>query len=638
MARRVYCGINTDPTNSAGNPSVEQLREASVDWVRFTFKDPNAGAQPTCFSVYDNVVQRFNDCGIRILMMLSYETYPGKWDCDADESKWDAYIAKFATRCRQVAQHYGARVQAYEVWNEPDLAPHSQYNPYVPANVFGRLLRAAYQAIKEVSSSPVVLGGLAAGQPSYLQHVKAETGGALYADAVGVHPYGRRPTAGWPSPGWGGLELDLVGLLQQYSAVANKPLWITEMGCDVGSVQGEFPRRTFEAVQNNLSGIVPAVFWYCWSDGMVAPWGLIDANGAKKPAYDSFRLFAVQPYVGEVMNVATTSLEEQLLEHGEAQQRIQFNPQAALQGRIFSDGFIPNSGEFDVPLGDACYRGQRAEHLATGEVRVYYCKVPLWSQVSFVSPPGQAEAQVEVIERPSVHQDSRGGQQPRYIIVHTTASPVGVPAENTVKYLVGPNDRGVSVHELAMPESKAYRMVPDDVLAHHARSELVRFPDGTPWQFANHITWGIEGYQVAGRPVSQEVLALMKVRVAAACKRLGLEFTQVLGHREIDPQRKSDPVGVSSMDEFRASVADLLLRDDLLTAATLNQVMRFNPTAALQRQIFADGFAPNSDEFDVPLEGATYRAQRAEHLASGAVRVYYVKVPVWANVQFAERT
>ncbi len=343
--------------------------------------------------------------------------------------------------------------------------------------------------------------------------------------------------------------------------------------------------------------------------------------------------------------MTTTPLEEMLLEQAQAQQKIQFNPAAALQARIFGDGLVPNSGEFDVPFGATVYRAQRAEHLGTGEVRVYYCKVPLWGQVWFVSPPSQAEVKVEVIDRPSVHQDSRGGQKPRYIIVHTTESPVGVPAENTVKYLVGPNDRGVSVHELAMPGAKVYRMVPDDLLAHHARSASVQFPDGTPWQFANHITWGIEGYQVAGRPVSQDVAALLVVRVAAACKRLGLDHSRVLGHCEIDPQRKSDPVGICcpgaegvlQIDGFRASVADLLVQDALLTAATVNQVMRFNPTASLQRQIFADHLAPNSDEFDILCEGASYRAQRAEDLATGKVRVYYCKVPDWMNVLYVER-
>jgi hypothetical protein len=650
MARRIYCGINTDPANPLGNPSPDEIRALGADWVRFSFKDVQDALQPTAFAIYDDLVRRLRSAGIRILLILNYETYPGKGACDADATRWDAYIQKFANRCRQIAEHYGDEVQAYEVWNEPDLAPQPGYNPYVPPRIFGRLMQAARDAIKSVSAVPVVLGGLAAGQPGYLGEVQAGSGGVLPADAVGVHPYGRRPADNWPSPTWGGLEPGLVGLLQQYFAAVNKPIWITEMGCNDLSVQGPFPQRTFDSVNSNLAGTVPVVFWYCWSDGMVAPWGLLASNGAKKPAYDSFRAFAAQAYAGGSIGVMMTTLQEKLLQEAQAQQKIQLNPHAALQARMFSDGLVPNSGEFDVLFGAETYRGQRAEHLGTGEVRVYYCQVPLWDRVSCVMPSGQVGAQAEVIDRPAVYQDSRGGQKARYIIVHTTESPVGVPAENTLTYLAGPNDRGVSVHELAMPDGKVYRLVADDVLAHHARSASVQFPDGTPWQFANHITWGIEGYQIAGHAVSQEVMALMRVRVAAACKRLGLDQTRVLAHCEIDPHRKSDPVGLCiqdssgacvgpqpRLDEFRASIGQLLLEDALLIAATSNQVMHFNPTASLQRQIFADRFVPNSDEFDLPLEGGTYRAQRAEDLGTGRVRVYYCKVPDWGNVQFVQR-
>jgi hypothetical protein len=320
MARRIYCGINTDPANPLGNPSPDELRALGADWVRFTFKDAQDSSQPTRFALYDDLVQRLHNAGIRILLILSYETYPGKWQCDADETRWDAYIVKFANRCRQVAEHYADKVQAYEVWNEPDLTPQPGYNPYVPPRIFGRLLRAARDAIRSVASAPVVLGGLAAGQPAYLADVQVGSGGVLPADAVGVHPYGRRPTDNWPSPTWGGLQPGLVGLLQQYHTVANKPLWVTEMGCNDPPVQGLFPGRTLESVNANLAGIVPAMFWYCWSDGMVAPWGLLESNGTKKPAYDSFRAFATQPYSGEMIGVTTTALEEKLLEQAQAQQ------------------------------------------------------------------------------------------------------------------------------------------------------------------------------------------------------------------------------------------------------------------------------------------------------------------------------
>jgi|GEM_PF-6832998 len=636
MARRIYCGINTDPKNPHGKPSVQEIRDLGASWVRFTFKDPSVAPQPTRFADYDDLVQTLHQAGINILMILSYETYPGKWECDADETKWNAYIAKFATRCCQIAEHYGSQVQAYEIWNEPDLVPQPGYNPYVPAQTFGLLLKAAYQAVKQVSIAKVVLGGLGVGQPSYLQDVQASTNGVLYADAVGVHPYGRRPTDDWPSAGWGGLDLGLSGLIRAYHNAIPKPLWITEVGVqtDDASFQAEFLKRTFQALNTEVAEIAPYVFWYCWSEGMGAPWGLVKVDGAKKAAYDSFRAFALLPFAG--LEVAEATLADELFAKAEAEQEMRFNPDAALQKRIFADGFVPNSEEFDVPFEGLVYRAQRAEHLASGQVRVYYAKVHEWDTVWFISRPTEGEVGAAVVDRPSVHSSGRKGEQVRYIIVHSTDSPVGAPAENTLTYLVGPNDREVSVHELVLPGGQVYRLVPDDRAAHHTEWETVSFPDGTPWQRANEASWGIEAYQIKGKAVGQDVLAATIERVAVACTRFGLDSTRVLGHREVDPTRKSDPVGVD-MDEFRAAVAKLLLQEALLTKAEAEQKIQFNPDAALQKHIFADGFVPNSNEFDVTWGDVVYRAQRAEHLGSGKVRVYYAKMHEWDKVQFVER-
>jgi hypothetical protein len=83
--------------------------------------------------------------------------------------------------------------------------------------------------------------------------------------------------------------------------------------------------------------------------------------------------------------------------------------------------------------------------------------------------------------------------------------------------------------------------------------------------------------------------------------------------------------------------AEMLGRDVLLAEAEAHQVIQFDLNAALQRRIFSDGFVPNSPEFDVPVNGIQYRAQRAEHLETGQVRVYYVIVPDFDNVRFIER-
>jgi hypothetical protein len=34
------------------------------------------------------------------------------------------------------------------------------------------------------------------------------------------------------------------------------------------------------------------VIWFCWSDGMVTPFGVVDANGVPKPSYASYQQYA----------------------------------------------------------------------------------------------------------------------------------------------------------------------------------------------------------------------------------------------------------------------------------------------------------------------------------------------------------
>jgi hypothetical protein len=78
------------------------------------------------------------------------------------------------------------------------------------------------------------------------------------------------------------------------------------------------------------------------------------------------------------------ALDEALLWYGEAAQVIQFNPRAALQKAIFLDGFVPNSGEFSVTWYGREYKAQRAEHMGSGEVRVYYVLDGDWGNVQYV--------------------------------------------------------------------------------------------------------------------------------------------------------------------------------------------------------------------------------------------------------------
>ena len=76
-------------------------------------------------------------------------------------------------------------------------------------------------------------------------------------------------------------------------------------------------------------------------------------------------------------------LTELLLAAGERLQTLRLNPDAALQKAILADGFVPTSGEFEVPHDKTIYHAQRAERL-DGAVRVYFAPRDRWSDVEHV--------------------------------------------------------------------------------------------------------------------------------------------------------------------------------------------------------------------------------------------------------------
>jgi len=158
-----------------------------------------------------------------------------------------------------------------------------------------------------------------------------------------------------------------------------------------------------------------------------------------------------------------------------------------------------------------------------------------------------------IINMPAQSHSPRGGTRARYVVVHSTDSPAGSTPDGTARYLAG-NDRKVSIHEMVAPGA-VYVMVPDDRAAHHAG--YATLPDGTTGGAVNLASWGVEIYQVHGQPCAPELVEVAAGRVAGACKRLNIPAARVVSHAEIDPGRRSDPVGVD-MAAFRSRVAAML--------------------------------------------------------------------------------
>jgi subtilase family serine protease len=292
-------GLNIDPFNPGGNPSPIELQQLGVQTVRFTFKDDSAGDHPDPDRVkfYRDKVQAYSEVGIRSLIILTNETYPGFPNTfPASDAAWHTYIRPYARRAGQLAQIFEAWQPILQVWNEPDLQPSPGYTPSMSEQQYAHMLERTYSTIKAINSSLVVItAGLASGSPAWLNTVIQALGGELRADAVALHPYGQRPEPDWPTPDYG---VGYVGdFLNGYLQVTSLPLTITEVGERHLSLEGqaEFLRRFYSTVITDFSEEVHDIHWFCYSDNMVSGYGLLTEHGQRKPAYFSYRDIATQP-------------------------------------------------------------------------------------------------------------------------------------------------------------------------------------------------------------------------------------------------------------------------------------------------------------------------------------------------------
>lgn len=286
-------GMNLDLANPAGRPKVEALQAAGVRNIRFEWKasfDPER---------YQRWLGQFHDAGIRSLVVFDYASVAGAPGSDAPLSAWRAFIPRYASALDDVAQSVGPLVDAWQIWNEPDLHhPGELYDPGVPAVAYGEMLDAARAVLSSrAPSALVVTGGLATANPAYL----AAAGGTQASfDVIAIHPYGRRAPDDWPSPTWGFGNMS--ELLYRWLAFG-KPVWLTETGLQTAvpqsaadeQFQADYLHNVYRLLLDHFSGRVEAAFWFCWADGMVEPFGIHGWNGQpheQKASYHRYRALA----------------------------------------------------------------------------------------------------------------------------------------------------------------------------------------------------------------------------------------------------------------------------------------------------------------------------------------------------------
>ena len=185
---------------------LDLLRDAGFKWVKQSFAwetIEGAGRGVYDWTVADRVVTHVNEKGLKLLARLSIDPDESGFWAGPPPGSADA----FAEYAGAVAQRFNCApgaigcIQAFQIWNEPNLAREWGGNRPSPAE-YAAFLGKAYAAIKAVSPNAIVISAgmaptgdnsnLAMPDDVFYDQMYQAMGGSSngYFDALGVHGAG----------------------------------------------------------------------------------------------------------------------------------------------------------------------------------------------------------------------------------------------------------------------------------------------------------------------------------------------------------------------------------------------------------------------------------------------------------------
>jgi hypothetical protein len=222
--------------------------------------------------------------------------YPGFTAEPANVDDWRNYV-------KTVTLRYKGRIQAYEIWNEPNLADFWSGT----TDQMLALTKEASLIIRSVDPQAIVVSPSATadyGIPWLAEFLKK--GGGQYVDVIGFHFYVNPHTL---------LPEDMLPVIQHVHQVladnglANKPLWNTETGWlepakfDSDELAAGFLARAF--VLSWAAGI-QRFYWYGWDNQYMAIITYKESARTITPAGSAYKIME-QWLVGTKMQSCTST-------------------------------------------------------------------------------------------------------------------------------------------------------------------------------------------------------------------------------------------------------------------------------------------------------------------------------------------
>lgn len=297
---------------------LSELKAAGVRWIRLDLGW--AMLQPNSATSYDmvwgvpfadRVINMIHADGFHLL--VTFWLTPSWANGGAGETAPPTDPASYANAIRWAAARWAGKVDAWEIWNEPNQT--ASFAGASPA-AYTKLLCAAYPAVKAGDpAAKVVFGGPSENDAPWIAAAYAAGAKGCF-DVMATHPYMGPSNAPPTTPDNGSIytltHVAAVHALMQAEGDGAKPIWFTEFGWSshpntagmanwqlgvTPTQQGAYLVETLQLLQRDYPYVTHA-FWYEAEDQQTGDtvqndnYGLLTSSLTPKPAY-----YAVQSYL-----------------------------------------------------------------------------------------------------------------------------------------------------------------------------------------------------------------------------------------------------------------------------------------------------------------------------------------------------
>jgi hypothetical protein len=315
-AARPLNGVQIDAVSATDSSAAVAAQLSSVAAVHGTIVrvevkwsdlQPRAAGvnDPAFLAALDGLMAAAAGRGMKVLMFVDRtpcwaSTAPDKGDCAAPDANRFGVTryppqdpADYAAVSSFLVQRYGAKLAAFEIWNEPDQANEKYWAGPNKVSRYVALAKATYGPLKVINPQLQVLAGSFVGINGRWLQALYDAGIKGSYDGLAVHFY----------------DLPLLGLkttraVQKANGDA-KPLWLTEFGwtscarkgqrtsgddhpCVTTANQSKALGDVYRAV-SRTSWIKAAIMYQLRDESAAYQFGLIDRAGRPKPSFAGVR-------------------------------------------------------------------------------------------------------------------------------------------------------------------------------------------------------------------------------------------------------------------------------------------------------------------------------------------------------------